>query len=139
MIHRLLTAASVVSLLLCAATLLLWMRACLRPYWFITDHQERHALVFYRDETDLMKFESVDPEGRIRDVECLPSMWVQWSHMTFWTALLPLLWLALDIKRRVRAADKSGLCSCCGYDLRASKDRCPECGTPIPPDAGAKA
>jgi hypothetical protein len=48
-------------------------------------------------------------------------------------SILPILWLAGLVgsacaKRRLRHR----LCPVCGYDLRASTDRCPECGTPIP-------
>jgi predicted amidophosphoribosyltransferase len=33
--------------------------------------------------------------------------------------------------RRVRR-DNKGLCTQCGYDLRGGRERCPECGMPIP-------
>jgi hypothetical protein len=38
-----------------------------------------------------------------------------------------LLFWAIGTSRRVRRK-RRGLCPACGYDLRASSDRCPECG-----------
>ncbi len=68
--------------------------------------------------------------GTGRSAASRETIWIvnvpYWA-ITLAAALLPA-WLALQQRRRIWRI-KAGLCATCGYDLRASKDRCPECGT----------
>jgi hypothetical protein len=69
------------------------------------------------------------------------TMWasgIPFTSVRYWTAgvphwfavgvlaLPPALWLRR--RQRRRHARRAGLCASCGYDLRASPGRCPECG-----------
>jgi len=47
------------------------------------------------------------------------------------SAAMPFFQIVILIRARRRARRGPGLCNSCGYDLRASQDRCPECGTLI--------
>lgn len=59
-----------------------------------------------------------------------------WALMIL-AGTLPATWLALMWRRKVRT--RQGRCGTCGYDLRASADRCPECGRPINVPTGSAA
>lgn len=59
---------------------------------------------------------------------------VHLAYPTVLFSLAPLAWLA-GFRRQRRSARRAraGLCATCGYDLRASPGRCPECGSVVRP------
>jgi hypothetical protein len=154
--HRLLTIAAVASMLLCLATVVFWVRSYWRfdAAYYIFDTPPSIALHSLRGaiEASLVSTSSQDKtlapgltlesdpgasfslatEGR--------TLWgfylgqngqrrrvsVPYWFVVFLFAILPSVRAcAAGRSRRFRRA---GRCLACGYDLRATTDRCPECG-----------
>lgn len=69
-----------------------------------------------------------------------PATQIVWNvAVPFWQpaallGIVPACWLArVTRQRRQRRRARMGLCLRCGYDLRASQGRCPECGQIVQP------
>ena len=67
--------------------------------------------------------------GVVREMAALTVPY--WLIVTLFL-LLPLAWLGGVARRRYRRRHQ--LCAACGYDLRSSPERCPECGAVNVPD-----
>jgi hypothetical protein len=58
---------------------------------------------------------------------------IRWWHVFVLAALPPAIVLRAAVRRWLRERrSRHGLCFRCGYDLRATPGRCPECGTATP-------
>jgi hypothetical protein len=163
--RRLFTLLAAISLLLCAAMGVLWVRSCFQydeiylP-GFVSSLSWRGGVVFdYRRDPHDDPVEwlhgpasEYDPNGwqvdeginehlvfralgfgasRI-DLGLGTGAFAYRLQLPDWfligvTAMLPAtrLWMLHCARRRTRR----GACLACGYDLRATPDRCPECGT----------
>jgi hypothetical protein len=148
---------SALALLLCVAVAALWLwsqwtntglaeLSCNGRRWWLSSNSNGLFLV-----------SQPDPLLHGRFVSATHSRWggAMYSRLLFtdgvnesfgvahWVALLAALpfcipairWLggaAADAvsRRRSEARRRAGLCTTCGFDLRASAVRCPECGTP---------
>ena len=63
---------------------------------------------------------------------CGWNLWIPWWLPTALLLVLPAFWTIRFLRRNRRY--RPGRCQSCGYDLRATPERCPECGT-IPKNA----
>ena len=142
MIRKSLTILSLIGLLLSVG---LWGVS----YYRVTYHSSHAEIVFsmgccsYLDrpwELNLPGWRQLDFIGfgtlwwppRLQRGQAYPQGW--YMIMPLWIPSLAfgsLLYLSYLPLRRRRERKKLGLCIKCGYDLRGSKNRCPECGQPF--------
>jgi hypothetical protein len=147
--RRLFTLLSALSLLLCVGTCVLWVRSL---HVYRVEQQERERLLQVVDRMLQEQIEAMEIKAtafdsgtsvrlirnkllveRTRAAASLKRVPYSGrkSFSYFLVSMLfgmpSIVWLI----RRAGAKNRSrrGLCHVCGYDLRATPERCPECGT----------
>ena len=73
----------------------------------------------------LLGFQFAHYSGNLSGIPAVWNVVVPHWFLFVATSLLPALWIRNHRRRHARL----GICSRCGYDVRATPDRCPEYGT----------
>ena len=161
MTRRLVNLPTALSLLLGVAAVALWARSYFRwDYWAAGIAPRRVALrsedgellLTYFNETDLWGDGDIiatwytSPAGRFMEDSRFrsltafsarhheePGLWKVALTAPHWSAVAAASFLPALRVFRVRRHRGAGVCRRCGYDLRATRRRCPECGTLAPP------
>jgi hypothetical protein len=148
MLRRLINLATIGSLLLCIATVPLWVRTYSRPqmdFFRISSGRsygigtERGGIIGFLQQERTFYHADDKADAQIRRWG-FRYLRITSDGMRRWNLVLPF-WLlacaagALPVWRvvgglRARRRQCMGRCAVCGYDLRATPGRCPECGRP---------
>ena len=88
-------------------------------------------LIFHSDRNQIVY--RGPPPGYARHVFSYPRFGgACGAYILFWLVTAYVRHLRSKVRRELQERRAwSGLCPVCGYDLRASSERCPECGTPV--------
>lgn len=128
--------AAAASLVVCFTVMAAWAGSYARP-----GHFEVDGAALHNDSVEIGSEWAwrVSSARGVLDVQLVSSFY-EWN-IGYWklalaSLVLPGRWAQLRLRRR-RQRLLAGRCLTCGYDLRASTDRCPECGTPIRPSVEA--
>jgi hypothetical protein len=156
MLRRLRSFVLLLPILLLGLVLLLWARSYLPEHTCFRSHQGR-LLIFFVAGDFVLWFDRSSPQyhsseatvdycRRVAQVQPLPSYRIagfEWTDLNFkssfpgfiaipyWaiaTALAALSTWAMLRRRSLRERSLPGHCRACGYDLRGSSEKCPECG-----------
>jgi hypothetical protein len=145
--RRLLKVLAMLSALLCAAIVLVWLFAT-APSQFVGSESltrcygtGKYIMVLIVRPSSTGGRKRIDQNlwdgfgvSAYRQILPQPAGWIRFDQirihiawpLSFCFGLLALALLLLALTRR-----RPGKCAVCGYDLRATPERCPECGTAV--------
>jgi hypothetical protein len=147
--RRAFTIATLSSLLLAALTIHLWARSYRHvgpseadslnfthsdPYWWAISDPGRLTFCHqvgkdWDSPTAKVQFLGLEYASSWVGKSCLVNLLVPYWMILAPLLILPAAQLRASVRdQRSRRRTRRGLCGHCGYDLRGSRDRCPECG-----------
>jgi hypothetical protein len=130
---------SAASLVLCVATVVMWVRS----YWaadawdwgtsgFVSANGGLHLWGYSTPDQSNWKFLGFESFYDNRIYSPMRRRTTPYWFLSLLTGVLPAAFLICVLRRRRTAWTMRGRCLSCGYDLRASPERCPECGSAHP-------
>ena len=105
--------------------------ASVREGWFVEQRAQSEAVVRSQPVWSGAGFE-------YHRIELTGALAIRSLGVPYWfLCACAAMTLFVAWRRRRRARRRPGTCARCGYDLRESRERCPECGTAIPDESGS--